>query len=373
MQLHNVAIQGPDNGSATLRLIKLIASFGGYNNLLSQFAYATTGGVQLIIDALAAEIPDWVNISKRWLVSIDFGLTEPKALERLLALPNSQIRIPYAHEVLKNKLKPYRCFHSKSMFFYKDNLNTGPTGIYIGSANMTVSGLCYGHENAMAYAWSSFTAKSRKQVRSLMQEALLVEDIYNKSTILDMGILTKYSLLRKTKYVKSEDNTPEVDKIISLLDDHEHKISFSEAAILSTAKHYWVEGGYIVKNRGPKVPGNQIDLPRGASAFFGFPISNQEKNTSIGEIQLNYRKHIGDYPLRLGNNYMEKLSLPIPGAYGPDTYEKTVLLFSKIGNNKYKLEVQPINSQKSERWERKSNSQRTSFTMRGGRKFGVFD
>lgn len=167
MFLNDVAIQGPDNGSATLKLIKKVASVGRYNNIFSQFAYATRGGVQLINDVLAAEISDWVNIRKRWLISLDFGLTEPKALETLLALPNSEVRIPYAHEVLKNKLKPFRCFHSKSMFFYKDRLEAGPTGIYIGSANMSISGLCYGHENAMASAWSSFTEKSRNKITAV--------------------------------------------------------------------------------------------------------------------------------------------------------------------------------------------------------------
>lgn len=373
MNFHSVAIQGPDNGSATLKLIKQIASVGRYDNLLSQFAYATKGGVQLLKDALSTELKNWPRMRKRWLISIDFGLTEPEALERLMALPNSEVRIPYANEVLKKGLKPVRCFHSKSMFFYRNGLDTGPTGIYIGSANMSVSGLCYGHENAMASAWLKFNDKSRKQAKGIITEVALVEDIYANAKILDDDILARYSALRRTRFIKSEDNTPQVRNIISLLDDHEHKISFSEAALLSTARRYWLESGYIVKNRGPRMPGNQIDMPRGASAFFGFPIAAQDRNTHIGDLEIIYRRHAERYPLRLGNNYMEKLSLPIPGIDGPESYESTVLLFSKVGDRRFELDVAPSDSLKARSWEKKSLTQKTRFTMRSGRKFGVFD
>jgi hypothetical protein len=97
------------------------------------------------------------------------------------------------------------------------------------------------------------------------------------------------------------------------------------------ATAFWIEAGYVTKNRGPDRPGNQIDFPRGMGRYFGFDYPNElPPNTFIGV--LSFRTPIGDpvsNNLRLGNNMMEKVSLPIPETHGFDLYDGKVLIFQK--------------------------------------------
>lgn len=71
---------------------------------------------------------------------------------------------------------------------------------------------------------------------------------------------------------------------------------------------FWIETGYVTKNRGMGRPGNQIDLPRGMSRYFGLNSpEDQPLNSIIGEI--TFRTPVGDpviRNIRLGNNSMKK-------------------------------------------------------------------
>jgi hypothetical protein len=44
-------------------------------------------------------------MEKRWLVSVDFGHTEPEGLDYLASLGNSRVRVPNAIEVIANNLE----------------------------------------------------------------------------------------------------------------------------------------------------------------------------------------------------------------------------------------------------------------------------
>ncbi len=80
-------------------------------------AYATQSGSRDLISRFKKRIGNWSNLQKKWLVSIDFGRTEAKALEILQSLPNFEVRIPSANELLDNALIPQRCFHPKTFVF----------------------------------------------------------------------------------------------------------------------------------------------------------------------------------------------------------------------------------------------------------------
>ena len=86
----SIAIQGPENGGSILRLIKKMAAVGNYDNLIGLYAYATDRGVQLLTETLKSELSTWDKIYKRWVISIDFGFTEPCALKKLLCMPNTE-------------------------------------------------------------------------------------------------------------------------------------------------------------------------------------------------------------------------------------------------------------------------------------------
>ena len=316
----------------------------------------------------------WDKIYKRWVISIDFGFTEPCALKKLLCMPNTEVRIPYAAQVLQKKLQPATCFHAKSLILFNKGYEKGPTGIVVGSANMTLNGFSYGHEHAMSMAWKKGPKKIATDFKAKINEFARIEEVYRNATLLDNDLLSAYVKARKNLQVTQVDNIPQlVEGFLTESDKHDFNITLPEAIFLAAAKNYWIQGGYIVKNRGPLLPGNQIDLPRGTSLYFGFPVRQQDRNTPIGEIKIDFGGTKGEYNLRFGNNFMEKLNLPVPGEKGPTTYEGQTLLLSKKSDGVFKLDVCSSDSSKAILWQGKSKKQHTLFAMRSGREFGVFD
>src|SRR5581483_10115396 len=94
----------------------------------------------------------------------------------------------------------------------------------------------------------------------------------------------------------------------------------------------WVQVEELYKNRGPDKAGNQLDLPRGARVFFGFPADDVPRNTIFGNVVIvcdGYDPVVRS--MRFGNNMMDKINLPVPGQHGPGTYDHSFLLFEKIG------------------------------------------
>ena len=153
MITYDLAIQGPQNRSSVLKSIQRIVPLATFTRFTGLFAYATKGGVDLLLNVLKHDIKRWDSISKRWVVSIDFARTEPFALERLISLKNSEVRVPYFAEVLKRKFNPVTCFHAKTIMLDTPEHKRGPLALIVSSANLTVSGLTLGHENALSMMW----------------------------------------------------------------------------------------------------------------------------------------------------------------------------------------------------------------------------
>jgi HKD family nuclease len=98
-------------------------------------AYASRRGVSELSVALTSS--RWLSAGKRWLVSMDFGRTEPAALDALAALPNSEVRVPNGRDVIASQsLQPKITFHTKAYLFRLAGHNC-PVAVIIGSANLT--------------------------------------------------------------------------------------------------------------------------------------------------------------------------------------------------------------------------------------------
>jgi HKD family nuclease len=116
------------------------ATSANHNCLVAAVAYATESGCKLVSEGFAERMDQWNRIKKDWLISIDFGLTEPTALEFLADLPNSRVYIPNADQVLGARLRPQAGFHKK-MYVFDNSAVQDSMGLFSGSANLTVSGL----------------------------------------------------------------------------------------------------------------------------------------------------------------------------------------------------------------------------------------
>lgn len=339
-----ISQNGDNKGQVLLGLTSLGDS--QIQGLRIAIAYITKAGSDLLFDVLSNKVGKslWNSIPKIVTTSFDFGLTEPAALTSLKQLSNCTVNI-WGTEVLQNKrLQPVYSFHPKMYIFDKH----GSISAFIGSANLSLSGLTTNTEAATIYENVSNTAEINA----------CWEDINSKCTPLTPLLLRQYREARK-KYanrsvkpkVKKEKSAP-----ISGAVTRRRRSPFYQA--ISTGvitpqnySHFWVETGSKMSGGS----GNQLELPRGANIFFGFNFSsyNGRQRTIGSPVIFSQDKVWSDRPLTWhGRNAMERINLPtvIQGGY---SYKNTVVHFTR-NNNRYELLVFPWSHPLSQIWRNRS-------------------
>jgi hypothetical protein len=323
-----------------------LASAGTYASIFCAMAYASRRGAAELSDALSPA-ESWEGSDKRWLVSIDFGRTEPAALEYLSGLPKSEVRVPNGIEVVDRPgFVPHVTFHPKCLVLIGDD--GLPSALMVGSANMTRSGLIAGTEMAIAHQWIGPLTDMERQ---LLDEGRATVDslleLWEQADPLD-EVLEDYQGRWRASPVASrsqEDDTEGTqDEELELEGVLLHGV---DAALVASARALWTSPGGVSRNLGPGVPGNQLDLPRGTRVFFGFPSAEVPKNTTLGYVLMRIPGHQEvERSIRFGNNMMEKVNLPVPGSDGPATgYHEAYLLFTRqdpdpdTGRQRFHLQV----------------------------------
>src|SRR4051794_5867235 len=97
---HELLVQGPDNPDAIVGGLERIAATVQFTRVRGAYAFANGAGALQLTDTLGAATDNWSVADKRWLISFDFGFTEPTALELLDGLPASEVRVPNAEDLL---------------------------------------------------------------------------------------------------------------------------------------------------------------------------------------------------------------------------------------------------------------------------------
>lgn len=281
-------------------------------------AYASVAGID-ILERQLADAPGWLTWQKRFLLSIDFGTTEPAVFERVKRLPNSEVRIPRGLEVLQRpNLVPRVPFHSKMWAFYRD-VGTGPLGLVIGSGNLTRSGMMTGGEVAVALtiadpATSAWPAGWRRTVEWF-------ETTWGAADPADRIVSSYAEIVRTTAGfgLPPEDSTEAAQRRRTRV------IPPDLVTQLHDADSLFVRVDRATRNRQER-PGNQIDLPLGTSRFFHLP--PREMVGVVGPIALRVAGYATvQRSVRVGANSMDKVNLPLPESVGIDTYDNSYLLF----------------------------------------------
>ncbi len=115
-------------------------------------AFASETGVEELRGKVVGSA-DFDSPQKQWLVGIQEGITQPKALERLGVVANSEVRVPFGSAALAGPgLKAPDFFHPK--LYYFENSSTEEAAIVSTSANLTLSGLRTNVEQALAWRGS---------------------------------------------------------------------------------------------------------------------------------------------------------------------------------------------------------------------------
>jgi hypothetical protein len=298
------------NAITTLSEIRRVHTEIGSRGQYSLFAYATQSGLASFDLAFGSEF--WAQTPTRWLFGIDYGRTQPEAIRTLCERPHSEVRIHDGSWVVEQQgFLPRRDFHLKTTLIRG---NEEPScGAVVGSGNFSSSGL---RQNIEAGA----TLVAREPCRELdVISAMMVsaEELWEAATPAET-ILDQYAERWTESFSRSADGVP-------------------PGQVPGPRSIFWIEAGYVTRNRGPNRPGNQVDLPRGLSRYFGLNApANLPLNSVIGEI--TFFTPTGDLVsrhLRLGNNSMEKITLPLPEQHGFELYDGKVLVFRRCNGGFY--------------------------------------
>ena len=202
----------------------------------------------------------------------------------------------------------------------------------------------------------------------MYEQKQILESIFDKNVEFSPELYQRYRELceQRQEFVQNEDER----RIPKSLGVNRPEFNLDKAATIAAASNFWIEIRYVVRNLGWGVPGNQIEFQRGSRVFFGFDVGIVPRNTIFGTRIIRYRNRDNECNMRLGNNHMDKLNLPAPGALGLDTYENKILLFTRRGEEKFDMRVFPLN--RIDRFRRLSSNQNSLYKMKSGREYGVY-
>jgi HKD family nuclease len=112
-------------------------------------AFASEAGVEVLRSKVVGVAP-FDAAEKRWLIGVQGGITQPKALEKLTTSENSAVRVPFGGDALADAgLRARDFFHSK--LYYLENDSTAEAAIVSTSANLTLSGLTTNIEQVLLW------------------------------------------------------------------------------------------------------------------------------------------------------------------------------------------------------------------------------
>lgn len=286
---------------STIENMKLILENNDFS-LFGLFAYVTDSGVA----QLNTHLKEYIGISRpcRWVFGFDYARSQPTAIRKLATMGQNKIRIFDGDYMIQSEgLVPRQSYHLKTFLTLEKNGN--PRNQIIGSGNLSAAGLLSGIEAGCVFDYNEVDSSIRdKNISDL-------EEIW-------------------------ENATP-FEKVIDEYEKLYEKISLPKIKVPNNKSEnfiFWIDVGYVTKNRGVDKPGNQFDLPKGSHVYLGLnEKSTYEKNSVLGT--LNFRtpnENIIQRKLRFGNNSMEKITLPIPENNGFQTYDGKILTFKRKNN-----------------------------------------
>lgn len=336
-------------------------------------AYASAEGVRLLDERLSG--PNWSGARKRFLVSLDFGFTQPSALARLSELSNAEVRVPNGRAVLASaRLRPPSAFHAKVFIFGLDEVPY-LRALVVGSANLTASALTTGAEVVTTQSWSQrgFPPAAWSHLKKAQPVLDWFEDTWKDADRLE-DVLDDYRIRRRALPRPArirEDRTQATRRYLASLESHE--ISGRLPVQLAAAKELWVDASSVINNR-KNQPGTQLNTPRGTRVFFGIDAEKVPEKTTFEPIDIRIAGY--DYverTIRFNTNGMDVINLPIPWQNGIDAYKGTFLVFTRetpdaAGRRRFTLTVTTV-SEIGDRIASARNS--IELSMKGGRKYGL--
>jgi hypothetical protein len=340
-----------------------------YTEFYAAVAYATWGGVR-VLDRVAREClgSGWDGTQKRWLVGVDWCRSDPAALDRLAALPNSAVRVPNGESLVRRAgCRATTPYHPKLFVFRGE----AASAIICGSGNLSASGLTKGCECGCLSLVNHRQPDDGDGPRQLTCLLAWFEDSWGRAS--DFASLVDGYRQRCKRLLKDGRSTPTDDdgQPVSPTEARRRRtLTDSQIRALRTFDSLWIEAGALGANLGRGVPGNQLDMTRYMRVFFGVPAVDVAKNTELDQIALVWDgEHHADRTLRFGDNGMDKLNVPSAGDRGPMFYRDKTLLFTRQPDGAYRFVVG--DRARALLWKRRSSRLGQRYEMPGGREWGL--
>lgn len=298
-------------------------------------AYVTSSGAYDLLKKIDAVLGgSWAGVKKRWITSFDYCRTQPVALETILSLPASSVRVYDAQFCLAHGGMPKVPFHPKAFLFRGKDRDFA----LAGSGNLSRSGLSKGVEIGLTLAVKRNNPAEPTSAASIKALRDWYSSVWNTATPLDAALLNRYTKLFEsvgnlTNPITTEDDLASGETTAGAL-------TSKDLQKLRVCFNFWVDAGNITKNRGVKLPGNQLMMKRLSRVFFGSTPDPVPKNTVIGSVELKFNGGpVSPYTLSYSDNKMDKLNLPMPGTVGPTAYDNQFLLFTQSASNVFNLTI----------------------------------
>lgn len=316
-------------------------------------AYVTRRGAERLARRVAERIGSdaWESCEKHFIASLDFGLTDPAALEFLFGLPNSEMRIANPVVATRPGFFPEAAYHPKVYLFDEPKR----TGYVVGSANLTESALLRntevintGHDKPEAASWDETWSE-------------LCRDTEPLST----SLLTDYrSRWRRPQRRPVETDAPPPTPRATAASSDVFWQAIERGSVMPSAhSHFWVQ---VLKVSGGA--GSQIELPRGAWRFFvpSATVNYDSSQNTIAILTLTFAtRQWNDRELAWhGNNRMERINMPTPREVG-FRYEYSAVLFRRHESG-FEFAVAPWGDACTLAWRAASEALGTTFSLGRG-------
>lgn len=299
-------------------------------------AYVTQEGSELLLDRVRRAIGPQAfgQLSRRLVTTCDYGLTDPDALQSWFAA-GATVEMVNAENVGGATLRPSVAFHPK---VYAFRAAVGEWTVVSGSANLTARGMTV---NAEAMSAGLMTrADMRTARRALTHGAVPVT----------AALIATYRAQRLAA-PPSPDIAAEITGVAQPQSAAGVDV-FGNAVNIgivdpTTFNRFWVQT--LTMSGGS---GSQLELPRGAHAFFGFAFAQHvagDKVTIGRPVLISGGSQWNDRILSWhGNNQMERINMPT-AAMGGYAYARSAVCFRRLDEG-FEFTVAPWNSSLARSW-----------------------
>jgi hypothetical protein len=314
------------------------------------FAYATESGLESFLISVAG-IPQWKSSEKLWVLGLHHGITEPSAVEKISAMPNSVVRLFSGGKKLSQAdlLSGYK-FHGK-VICVDGGPNTGINFLLVSSANLTGAALGNAVQNYEIFL--ALADKNPSKPWDVKFDAWW-RAAWEKSFPVSDSLLKEYAKFRSSLIRRNPDLAAGFDP--------------PTPQRVKEAANLWIEAGAM--SGGSR---NQVEFSRSLAEFFG-PISKSSRKLRISA----NGKIWDDRPLSPKKTTFGvdiwRLSLPTE-MQGGFLYPARCIRLHRRHDTEgkyFELSVSDTGSRQHQRWQTQSHLKGYAGLTSGKRAFGFF-